>query len=178
MTAPPEETPAVAVRPERAGDAADIRACVVRAFGRPAEADLVDALRVVGGVAASLVAVAGARVVGHVLFSPVTIEGAAPDLAPVGLAPVAVLPEVQRRGIGAALIEAGLARCRAAGHGCVVVLGHPAYYPRFGFAPASRFGLRSAYDVPDDTFMALELRTGALLGRGGTVRYRPEFAGV
>jgi putative acetyltransferase len=88
---------------------------------------------------------------------------------------MAVLPAHQRQGVGSLLVRAGLEACRAAGHGCVVVLGHPAYYPRFGFAPASRHGVAWEHPVPDEAFMLLELRPGALGGRGGIVRYQPEF---
>ena len=88
---------------------------------------------------------------------------------------MAVVPELQKNGIGSQLGQRGLAELRAAGHELVVVLGHPAYYPRFGFVKASTYEIRSA--VPDEVFMALELKPGVLRGRGGgVVRYRPEFA--
>ena len=97
----------------------------------------------------------------------------------MGLAPMAVAPARQRQGVGSALARAGIAACRDLGFGAVIVLGHPEYYPRFGFVPASRFGLRSEYDVPDDVFMAMELKPGALHGRGpGTIRYHPAFGNV
>jgi len=90
---------------------------------------------------------------------------------------MAVVPELQKNGIGSQLVQSGLAELRAAGHELVVVLGHPAYYPRFGFGKASTYGIRSEYAVPDEVFMALELKPGVLRGRGGgVVRYRPEFA--
>jgi len=96
----------------------------------------------------------------------------------VGLAPVAVLPAHQRAGVGGRLVEEGLRRLREAGHGFCVVLGHPGYYPRFGFLPASDFGVRWERDVPDRAFMALELCPGALAGHPGVVRYAPEFDGL
>ena len=166
------------IRHEGPLDVAGIRTVIIEAFGQPQEADLVDALRSAGKMTLSLVAVAGERVVGHILFSPVTIENQDGVVLAVGLAPMAVLPELQRRGIGSALIERGLDTCRAAGHDRMVVLGHPGYYPRFGFVPASRFGVGCEYDVPDEVFMALELRPGAFEGRPGTARYAPEFADV
>ena len=89
---------------------------------------------------------------------------------------MAVLPDYQRRGIGSALVHAGLRRCAEIGFGAVVVLGHARYYPRFGFEPASRFDLTSTYDVPDDVFMALALVDGALHGTTGVVHYDPAFA--
>lgn len=130
-------TTAVLIRAEEPADAAAVRAVNELAFGQPAEADLVDALRAAGKAIVALVAVAGGRVVGHILFSGVRIEPDAGDAAAVaaGLAPMAVLPELQRRGIGSRLVEEGLVRCRAAGYGASIVLGHPEYYPRFGYVP-------------------------------------------
>ncbi|MGH9938173.1 MAG: GNAT family N-acetyltransferase, partial [Blastocatellia bacterium] len=103
------------------------------------------------------------------------VETGGQELIGVGLAPVAVLPEFQDRGIGSSLVQHGLERCREAGHPFAVVLGHPHYYPRFGFAPASRFGIKSEYDVADENFMAMELREGALQNQAGMARYQPEF---
>ena len=96
----------------------------------------------------------------------------------MGLAPMAVLPARQRGGIGSALVRAGLDACRQLGCTAVVVLGHPAYYPRFGFQPASRFALGCEYDVPDEAFMALEVEPGSLVGKAGTIRYHRAFAEV
>jgi len=166
------------VRPERPEDLGAIRAVNARAFARDAEADLVDALRAAGVALASLVAEQAGVVVGHILFSPVTLETAAGEVAAVGLAPMAVLPALQRRGIGSQLVQEGLEVIRRQGHASVVVLGHPSYYPRFGFVPASRFGIRWELDCPDEAFFALELVPGALAGKRGVVRFRPEFARV
>lgn len=167
----------VAVRPERDEDRAAVRAVNEGAFGRPDEADLVDALRAAGRASLSLVAAEAGRVVGHILFSPVTIEpvGGGDPVPALGLAPMAVRPELQRKGIGSRLVRAGLEGCRFLGHERMLVLGHPEFYPRFGFVPASRFGLSCAWDVPNDVFMALELRPEALSGLAGHVRYAPEF---
>jgi putative acetyltransferase len=119
------------------------------------------------------------RLVGHVLFTRVTVATDHGDeVGLLGLAPVAVLPSYQGQGVGTMLIEAGLEQLRAAGHPAVVVLGHPSYYPRFGFVPASRFGLRWEIDAPDEAFMAMELSVGALSGIRGVVRFRPEFSGI
>jgi putative acetyltransferase len=166
------------VRNERPEDLSSIRRINELAFGQPAEADLVDALRRNGKAVLSLVAIAGEQVAGHILFSPVRIEPEGEPLSAVGLAPMAVLPELQNQGIGTQLVKAGLDECRKAGYDCVVVLGHPHFYPRFGFIPASRFNLKSEYDVPDEVFMARELREGSLSGRAGLVRYESEFAEV
>jgi putative acetyltransferase len=140
----------VVVRPERPGDAPAIRHVNEQAFGRAAEADLVDALRRHGTATLSLVAVRDARIVGHILFSPVRIESEARSTAGLGLGPMAVLPACQREGIGSRLVRTALEECRRAGHGWVVVLGHPEYYPRFGFVPASRHGLAWEHPAPDE----------------------------
>ena len=172
------------VRDERPSDATSIRWVVERAFGQVAEADLVERLRLAGAASISLVVVEdsdGARaerdeVVGHILFSPVTIEERTPSVPALGLAPMAVTPEHQRRGIGSALIVTGLIRCRDQGVGIVVVLGHPGYYPRFGFRPAHSVGLTCEYDSPPEAFMVLELTPGALDACTGLVRYHRAFA--
>lgn len=96
----------------------------------------------------------------------------------MGLAPMAVLPSHQRRGIGSALVRAGLQHCRQLGIGAVAVLGHPDYYPRFGFRPSTRFGISSEYDAPAEAFMVLELQEGYLAGRSGVIRFHPAFRGV
>jgi putative acetyltransferase len=167
---------ALRIRVETAQDTAAVWAVERAAFDRPDEADLVGRLRASARPHVSLVAAMDQRIVGHIFFSPVTIAGAPPDLLSMGLAPLAVEPERQRTGIGSALVRAGLDACRALGARAVVVLGHAQYYPRFGFAPAVRFGLRSEYEVPDEAFMALELVPGALSGVRGLVRYAPAFA--
>ena len=163
----------IVVRDEAPADAAAVRDVVTRAFEQPAEAKIVDALRAAGKADVALVAECDGRVVGHVLFSPVTLAGAP---AASGLAPLAVAPELQRRGVGTALVRAGLARCRAAGHAFVVVLGSPAYYGRFGFVPADRYRLACEYDVPPGVFQVIELAPDALVGCSGLVRYAPELA--
>jgi putative acetyltransferase len=148
------------------------------AFEQPAEARLVDALRAVARPTVSLVAVDDGRVVGHIFFSPVTIEGPQGVSTAMGLAPMAVRPGRQNAGIGAALVREGLAACATLGERVVVVLGHPHYYPRFGFVPAATQGLSCEYPVPDEVFMVTELAPGALRGRAGLVKYHPEFARV
>jgi putative acetyltransferase len=166
------------IRRERPEDIAAIHKVHELAFGRRAEADLVDALRTSGKATLSLVALEDGHIVGHILFSPVTIDAADRMFPAVGLAPMAVLPERQRHGIGSQLVKAGLLECRNVGYECVVVLGHPTYYPRFGFVPASRYGLKSEYEVPDEAFMVWAWHTEVLRGRGGVARYQPEFYGV
>lgn len=166
------------IQKEQPENLAGIYAVVEQAFGGAAEADLVNLLRENGKAVISLVATADERIVGHILFSPVSLESCSQPTAVIGLAPLAVLPELQKRGIGSRLTEAGLEECRRLGYDAVVVLGHPDYYPRFGFVPAVQYGLKSEYDVADEAFMILELREGALAGCSGTVKYQPEFAQV
>ena len=173
----------LSVRDEGPDDVTAIRAVVARAFGRDAEADLIDLLRRASAATVSLVAVqpaADARrpvdtVIGHILFSPITVDGT-PSARAVGLAPLAVGPAHQRRGAGTALVEAGLARCRRLNVNLVVVLGHPQYYPRFGFQPGHQLGLTCEYDVPPEVFMALELTPGRLASVSGVARYHAAFA--
>ena len=161
------------IRRERAADKAAVRHVNEAAFETSLEATLVERLRREATPIISLVADDDGLVVGHILFSPVTLSSDDGILI-LGLAPMAVLPDRQRRGIGSSLIHAGLDECRLNGAAAVVVLGHPAFYPKFGFKPASAFGVTSEYDVADDVFMALELQPGAL-GKGGTIRYHPAF---
>jgi putative acetyltransferase len=163
------------IRPEQPADLTAIHNVVEQAFQQAfssfAEAALVDKLRANGKAIVSLVAVEDDQIVGHILFTEVTLG----DATIIGLAPVAVLPSHQKQGIGALLINAGIEACRNAGYAAIVVLGHPDYYPRFGFVPASRFGIKSEYDVSDETFMALELQPGALANCASVAKYQPEF---
>lgn len=165
------------IRDEKASDHDDIRLIVTAAFGVAGEANLVDALRANGGLTLSLVAASDAGIVGHIAFSPVSINDSS-SVDAIGLGPMAVLPEYQRQGIGSQLIEAGLERLREEGHRIVVVLGHAGYYPRFGFMPSKQFGIEWEHPAPEDAFMILPLQPDALTGVRGKVRYRPEFDAV
>jgi len=162
------------IRPEKSGDEAAVRCINAEAFDSPAEANLVDALRKQVCPVISLVAEIDGSIVGHIMFSPVLIPGY-PETSIMGLAPMAVDPAVQRSGIGSELVRKGLWKCEQLAIEAVIVLGHPEFYPRFGFVPASRFGLRCEYDVPDEVFMAMELRAGSLDTATGTVRYHQAF---
>lgn len=161
------------IREEQEEDRAAVHEIVSAEFDTGAEAALIDDLRSAEPIV-SLVADEGGSVIGHVMFSPVTLLEH-PEARLMGLAPLAVDYEHQGRGVGSALVREGLDRCRSLGVLAVVVLGHPEYYTRFGFEPASRLGLRCEYDVPDEAFMALELERGALDGMSGTVRYHSAF---
>ena len=154
-----------------------MRVVNVAAFETPAEADLVAALRIQARPLVSLVAEEDGAVAGHIMFSPVTLPGH-PALALMGLVPMAVAPARQRAGIGSALVRAGLEGCRRLAADAVVVLGHPDYYPRFGFVPGVRIGLGCEYDVPAEAFMVLALRPGALRGATGRVQYHAAFASL
>jgi putative acetyltransferase len=164
------------IRPEQPGDRAAIRAVNELAFGGTEEADIVDGLR---GTAAwlpdlSLVAEDGSKIVGHVLFSVVELDGG-PEVLSLG--PMAVLPERQRAGVGTALIESGLERARRTGYPLVVVLGHPEFYPRFGFSAARRYGVDTPFEAPDEAWMALPLPAYDERARG-MVRYPPAWGAV
>ncbi len=164
----------VRVRTEQPADAAAVREVNDAAFGRPIEGSLVASLRDAYPEVLSLVADAEGVVVGHTLFTPVTIDG----WAEVGmaLATLAVLPHRQHQGIGSALVQAGLRLLQERACPFVTVVGHPGFYPRFGFQPATRFGLRCQWPaVPEEAFMVLELRPAALQGASGVARYPHEF---
>ena len=162
-----------AEKPEDSEDRLAIRSIQEAAFGRRHEADLVDGLRSEGVVLVSLVAELDARIVGHILFSRMSIETASGCLPAAALAPMAVLPSHQRRGIGARLIRRGLALLRRRGERIVIVLGHPDYYPRFGFSSDKARDLESPF--PPRAFMAMELSPDALDGIRGRVRYPASF---
>jgi len=165
----------ITIRRETEEDATGIRHVHERAFNSSIEADVVEALRRRGAVTLSLVAERDGKAVGHILFSPADIRTGGSTHPAVALGPMAVLPELQRTGIGSRLVKHGIEELRHGAHGLVVVLGHPTYYPRFGFVPASGYGIGCEFDVPDEAFMILELQKGTWKGRRGTVHYQPEF---
>jgi len=163
----------IETRPEEPGDLAAIRDVNHRAFGQDQEGNIVDALRANGGVLLSLVAVKHDRVVGHIMYSPArvgSVHGAA-------LGPMAVAPDQQRQGIGTALVEAGNDRLARDGCPFVVVVGHAEFYPRFGFRPASTYGITCEWEVPDDVFMVLMLN-GTQMAAAGPAEFRREFSTV
>jgi len=166
----------VEIREDHPGDIEAIYEVNSVAFPTQAEADLVNALRSAGALLLSLVAVENGNVIGHIAFSPVEIRSEGGTVEAVGLAPLAVLPEYQQKGIGLHLVEWGLQELQAAGHKIVFVLGDPNYYRRFGFVPAARYRIRWEHKAPDEAFMVKELRSVALEGVTGVVRFLPEFA--
>lgn len=165
------------IRPERPEDIDAIFEVNYQAFAQDGEARLVNALRDDGDFLQdlSLVAVSGDRIIGHILFPPITIVSGAVATPALALAPLSVHQDYQCLGIGSALIEEGLRQCRHLGHRIVIVVGHPLYYPRFGFTAASDFGISAPFPCPDEAFMALPLALGALDGISGTVRYPGAF---
>lgn len=165
----------VDIREERSEDIAAIRELNKLAFGGNEEADIVDALRSNGAAMLSLVATVEERVVGHILYSPIFVGG---QFAGAALGPMSVLPENQRQGIGSKLVEAGNRKLKDTGCPFVIVLGHPEYYPRFGFSPASAHGVKCEWEVPDNVFMLLILDREGAQGVSGLAQYRHEFSDV
>ena len=147
-------------------------------FESDAEANLVNALRDCGCNYISLVAEIENNVIGHILFTPVELTGNENKLKIMGLAPMAVSGEYQNQGVGSKLVSIGLEFCKSQGYDAVVVLGHPTYYPKFGFVPSIKYGIKSEYDVPDDVFMILELVPEALKDHKGIIKYSEEFNNV
>ena len=166
----------ITIRKEKPSDLPAVRKINEAAFGQPAEADIIDAIRAACADTLSLVAVSDDQLVGHIFFSPVAIEAENRTVVGMGLAPMAVPPEHQHEGIGSRLIKAGLDALGQTACPYVVVLGHPDYYPRFGFAPASAHNIRCQWDgIPDEAFMVLILDEARMKDVSGVARYRQEF---
>jgi putative acetyltransferase len=166
------------IRPERTEERVVVYRLVKAAFGRDDEAGLIDRLRDTCEFVPdhSLTAVSQGRIIGHVLFTRLFIDGRDSAVRSLALAPIAVLPHWQRKGTGSALVKAGLAECRRLEYECVVVVGDPAFYSRFGFSPARAYGLECPFPVPDEVFMVVEIIHGVLAGKGGTVKYADPFS--
>ena len=166
------------IRPETESDYQAIEEVNELAFGQPAEGKLVKNLRKNPRFITrlSLVAEIEEKVVGHILFFPVKIESVSGDQkAIISLAPMAVLPEFQKQGIGRELIKQGLESCYELGYDSVIVLGYPEYYPRFGFKQAQIWNIKDPFNAPAEAYMALELKKGALDNISGVVEYPDEF---
>jgi len=166
----------ITIREEQHQDRNAIREVNIQAFGQNQEADLIDKIRRSCNDLISLVALIKRTIVGHICFSPVTIESKVKTIQGMGLAPMTVLPAFQRKGIGTELVRDGIERVKKKGFPFIIVLGHASYYPRFGFEPASHYGIRCEWDVPDSAFMILLLDEPEMRESAGLARYLPEFA--
>jgi len=165
----------ITIRFETTSDIKSIRQINELAFGQPDEANLVDKLRQSCQNILSLVAELDKKVVVHILFSPVSIDCIKGIIKGMGLGPMATLPEYQHQGIGAGLINSGLGILKKRDCAFVVVLGHPTYYPRFGFEPAGNFGIGCEWEVPHEVFMIQVFNEKLLANIKGTALYRSEF---
>jgi len=164
------------IRIENQGDILQVRSLNEQAFEQPVEADIVDKLRQACPDFISLVAEDGKIIVGHILFTPVVIEESERKLQGMGLAPMAVMPGRQGQEIGSMLVKRGLEILKEQGCPFVVVLGHPEYYPKFGFEPASTYNLKSQWEgVPDEAFMIAVFDSNLMRNSGRVARYRDEF---
>jgi len=163
------------IREEQPSDIEKIWEVNSEAFASEAEANLVNALRISGCTYVSLVAETENKIVGHILFTPVELSGNENKLKIMGLAPMAVLSQYQNKGIGSKLVKAGIKHCRSLDVDAVVVLGYPDYYPKFGFVPTVKYGIKSEYEVPDEVFMILELTPGSLNNHEGVIKYHEAF---
>lgn len=171
----------VILRPEIKSDFQGITKVNNLAFGQPNEGILVKKLRENPSFVSDLSIVASGpedEVFGHILFFPVNIVSEKSTILSLALAPMSVLPAYQNKGIGTNLVLKGLSKAKELGYSSVIVLGHPEFYPRFGFKPASKWNINSPYNVPDEVFMALELIHGSLSDVSGTVQYPKEFEEV
>ena len=164
------------IRPEREEDTSGVRRVLEAAFPTAAEADLVERLRRGAKSVIALAAEDDGEVVGHIVFSPLSLEPLAGAIG-LGLGPVAVLPDHEKHGVGRRLVQNGLAACHAWGAGFVTVLGDPEYYGRFGFEPASEHGLLNEFGAGPH-FMVFPLKKNGLPPRGTLIRYAPEFSGM
>ena len=162
------------IRMEKTDDHSAIREVNLKAFPSDVEATLVERIRNSMDVI-SMVAIVEGKVVGHILFSPLTIENDKESFPALILAPIAVLPEYQNQGIGSKLVEKGVVECRNQGHSIIILVGHPEFYPRFGFKPAEQNGIQHPFEVPEDVFMVYELVPDALCRVNGVLKYSKAF---
>src|SRR5262245_29994067 len=160
------------IREEQPADIAAIRRVNTLAFGREQEANIVDALRANGAALLSLIAADEDEVMGHIMYSPATIN----DVVGAALGPMAVVPRRQRQGVGSRLVRAGNEMLRRRGCPFVVVIGHPSFYPRFGFQVAKPLGITTEWEVPDDAFMVAALDASMMKRISGEAKYRVEFS--
>lgn len=165
------------IRPETKEDYLEIREVNVLAFEGEAEATLIEKLRLSDAYIPklSLVAQENGRIVGHILFSRITIEDGDKSYPALALAPMAVRPEFQNQGIGSQLVIKGLEKCKELGYRLVIVLGHPEFYPRFGFEPARKHGIEPPQPWPDEAFMVYKLADDETEKITGEVKYSKLF---
>ena len=166
------------IRKEKDSDKEKIWQVNAEAFDSEAEANLVNSLRDSGISFISLVAEEDEEIIGHILFTPVELIGDDYSLKLMGLAPMSVRPDLQKKGIGSQLVKTGIENCAAQGYDAIVVLGHPEYYPKFGFVPSVKYGIKSEYDAPDEAFMILELKESSLKDENGIIKYHVAFGSV
>ncbi len=169
----------ILIRKEEEKDHKNIYEVNKLAFEQENESKLIEKIRVGSNFIPdlSLVADINNRIVGHILFSKIKIIGNS-IFETLALAPMAVLPEFQKRGIGSNLINRGMEKAMELGFDSIIVLGHKDYYPKFGFKRASKWNIKCCFEVPDEVFMAVELIDGALEGKDGTIKYPDEFMDV
>lgn len=166
----------VSIRTETPADREGVRTVNLAAFKKPVEADLIDRLRISSPDFKSLVAISARKVVGHILFTPATLESGQTPVIGMALGPMSVLPDFQRKGIGSTLVQLGMALIRQRSCPFVAVLGHPQFYPRFGFVPSVVYGIECPWpEIPQEVFMVALVDERLMAGRKGVVRYRPEF---
>ena len=167
----------IQIRPENKNDISTISMINDMAFGQEDEGNLIAKLRKKKNFIKelSLVACMGNEIIGHILFSKITIKNDTEEFDSLALAPMSIIPEFQGLGIGSELIKKGLQKATKLGYESVIVLGHENYYPKFKFAPANQFKITCPFQVPDDNFMALELKKGSLDTVFGYVVYPKEF---
>ncbi len=166
------------IREEKSTDIDSIWNVNTEAFETEAEANLVNALRNSDCNFISLVAETEGNIVGHILFTPVELTGNRNRLKIMGLAPMAVLRQYQYKGVGSKLVKTGIKHCQSLGYDALAVLGHPGYYPKFGFEPSVAYGIKSEYEVPDEAFMILELVPNSLKDHQGILKYHELFSSV
>jgi predicted N-acetyltransferase YhbS len=167
----------IKIREETSEDYSDIKLINDLAFGQKQEGELIANLRIRPEYIKelSLVACSGKKIVGHILFFPVTISANGSAIETISLGPMSVLPEFQKKGVGGALIINGMKKAEKMGYKSIVVLGHPGYYPKFGFSRSSLWRIKAPFDAPDEAMMAIELIPGSLEFGGGIINYPGEF---
>ncbi len=163
------------IRKEQPEDIEKISKINSEAFETKTEANLVNTLRSSGIQYISLVYEENDEIIGHIFFTPVELEGDNSDIRIMGLGPMAVTPKYQNKDIGSTLAKAGIELCKSEGIDAIVVLGHPNYYPKFGFEPSVKYGIKSEYEIPDEVFMVLELKNNALIDKQGAIKYNEAF---